>query len=64
MKMWMALEVGAALRRHLTSKDMRSFLYQLARLLGDLAAIFNGTVHKRAANKWLGRRVHRRGGWR
>ena len=42
---------------------MRSFLYFLARLLGDLSALFSGSpkrIAKRAANKVIGRNIVRR----
>jgi hypothetical protein len=38
----------------------RSFLYSLARFLGDYQAVKRGRVGKRIANKLIGRNVVRR----
>lgn len=38
---------------------MRSFLYMLARLLGDVNAVRRGKVGKRIANKIIGRATGR-----
>jgi hypothetical protein len=38
---------------------MRSFLYALARLLGDLGAVRRGTVGKRIARRVVGRGLGR-----
>lgn len=39
---------------------MRKFLYALARILGDLSAIFNGRMHTRMCNKIIGRSIARK----
>jgi hypothetical protein len=36
---------------------MRKLLYALARILGDLSAIFNGRMHTRMCNKIIGRHI-------
>lgn len=35
--------------------NLRSFLYGLAKLLGDISAIKNGTVGKRVYNRAIGK---------
>jgi hypothetical protein len=37
--------------------SLRSFLYTLARILGDVNAIRRGTIHKRIANRVIGRKA-------
>jgi hypothetical protein len=39
---------------------LRSGLYGLARVLGDISAIRRGRIGKRLVNKWLGRSLVRR----
>jgi len=39
---------------------MRSFLYFLARLIGDYNAVRRGRIGKRLANKMIGRHIVRR----
>jgi len=36
---------------------MRSFLYALARLLGDVNAVRKGTIARRLGNRLIGRKV-------
>lgn len=39
---------------------MRSFFYALARILGDLSALFHGRMHTRMCNKVIGRSIARK----
>jgi hypothetical protein len=43
---------------------VRSLLYALARLLGDVSALWRGHLHKRFVNKLVGRKLVSRMWWR